>query len=65
MAQGTIAATDLYPLSPAITGPSAPAPDVQRGSGGKGLAAGTKPVMFWVSIIAALILLRLVWEQAK
>jgi hypothetical protein len=64
MAQGTIAGTDIYPLSPAITGTAAPAPDAQVSSGGKGMATGTKPIMYWVGILGALILLRLAWERA-
>lgn len=65
MPQGTIAGTDIYPLSPTVTGAGAPSPDAQRTGGGKGLASSGKPVAFWIGIIALLILLRLVWEAAK
>ncbi len=62
---GTVAFSDLY-------GSKTPGRDVSRneiqpvaGASGSVPTSGKTPAMFWVGMVASLVLLRFAWEKAK
>jgi len=60
---GTFSMSDLYPLSPEVAPAAPPGPTVAASGGAA--SAGTAPAMALVGIVVALVLVRLLWENAK